>query len=225
MKILIFGATGMVGQGVLRECLQAPDVELVTTVGRSTIGTRDPKVREVIHRDLEHLQPIEAELAGFDACFFSLGASAVGLTEAEYARVNLVLPVAVAETLSRINPGMTFAYVSGTGTDSSEQGRIMWARVKGRTENALLRLPLNAYMFRPALIQPRDRIQSRTPAYRNFYSLSKPILPLLHWAFPSQIIDTRELGKAMLQVARKGNAKRVLEMKDIRAVLKPVLKS
>jgi len=220
MKILVFGATGMVGQGIVRECLQASDVELVATIVRSATGASNPKLREIVHQDLEHLQSIEAELAGFDACFFCLGSSSAGVEEAEYARINFVLPVAAAETLSRINPGMTFTYVSGTGTDRTEKGPVMWARIKGRTENALLGLFRNAYMFRPGVIQPRDGIQSKTRAYRIFYSLSKPLLPLLHWAFPNQIIDTRELGIAMLKVARQGYAKRVLEMKDIRALLR-----
>jgi uncharacterized protein YbjT (DUF2867 family) len=126
--------------------------------------------------------------------------------------------MAAAETLSRLNPEMTFIYVSGAGTDSSEKGRVMWARIKGRTENALLRLPLKAYIFRPGIIQPLDGIQSKTRAYRVLYKLTKPLLPLLRWALPNLVLSTREIGRAMLAVARRGYEKRILETSDIRAV-------
>jgi uncharacterized protein YbjT (DUF2867 family) len=162
---------------------------------------------------------LDAQMAGFDACFFCLGVSSSGMSESDYDRLTFGLTLAVATTLSRINPGMTFIYVSGAGTDTSEKGRATWARVKGRTENALLRLPLNAYMFRPGLIQPLDGIQSKTPAYRLLYGLSKPILPLLRWALPNRILTTRDIGRAMLNVARHGYEKRVLETRDIRAAV------
>ena len=189
MKVLVFGATGMVGQGVL------------------------------VRGDLRSYAEIEDELTGFDACFFCLGVSAGGMKEADYERVTYGLTLVVAEALSRVNPGMIFIYVSGTGTDSSERGRVMWARVKGRTENSLLRLPLKAYMFRPGLIQPLDGIKSKTPAYRLLYGLAKPLLPLLRWAFPNQVLTTREIGRAMLAVAKRGYEKQVLETKDIRATV------
>jgi uncharacterized protein YbjT (DUF2867 family) len=216
MKVLIFGATGMVGQGVLRECLRATDVELVAAVGRTAMGTHDAKLRKVLCADIGDLRTVEAELTGFDACFFSLGVSSSGMKEAAYERINYGLTMAVAEMLSRLNPGMTFVYVSGAGTDSSEKGRVMWARVKGRTENALLRLPLEAYMFRPGIIEPMDGIQSKTPAYRVFYKLAKPLLPLLRRALPNQVLSTRDIGQAMLAVARQGYEKRILETRDIR---------
>ena len=216
MKVLIFGATGMVGQGVLRECLRAPDVELVAAVGRSATGVHDPKLREIVHTEMGSLAAIETDLAGFDACFFSLGISAAGMKEADYARITYGLTLAAAQTLSRLNPGMTFVYVSGAGTDSSERGRVMWARVKGRTENALLRLPLKAFMFRPGLIEPLDGIQSKTRAYRVLYTLTKPLLPLLRRALPNQVLSTREIGQAVLAVARRGYEKRILETRDIR---------
>ena len=219
MKVLIFGATGMVGQGVLRECLRDSDVELVVTIGRTPSADQNPKLRGIVHRDLADLSAIEADLSGFDACFFPLGVSSSGMTEADYERVTFNLTVAVAETLSRLNPGMTFIYVSGAGTDSSEKGRIMWARVKGRTENALLSLPLKAYMFRPGIIQPLDGIKSKTTSYRIGYSLMKPVLPLLHWALPNQVLTTREIGQAMLAVAKRGYEKKILETKDIRAAV------
>lgn len=219
MKVLIFGATGMVGQGVLRECLRDPDVELVVTVGRTCTGIHDPKLREIVHRNLLDYAGMEASFEGFDACFFCLGVASSGMNEADYERVTYSFPLAAAELLSRLNPAMVFIYVSGSGTDSSEKGWSMWARVKGRAENALLRLPLNAYMFRPGFIEPLDGIQSKTPMYRRFYKVAKPILPMLRRALPSQILTTREIGQAMLIVAKRGYAKRVMETKDIRAVV------
>ena len=179
MKVLIFGATGMVGQGVLLECLRDPEVELVVTVGRTATGVRDPKLREIVHRDLQHYDGMEESLTGFDACFFCLGVASTGMKEADYERVTYGFALAAAETLSRVNPKMTFIYVSGSGTDSTERGRIMWARVKGRTENALLKLPLNAYAFRPGFIEPMDGIESKTPSYRLFYKVLGPLLPLI----------------------------------------------
>jgi uncharacterized protein YbjT (DUF2867 family) len=174
MNVLLFGATGMVGQGVLRECLLDPDVQLVKTVGRSASGVQHAKLREVVHNDLWHYQSLESQLAGFDACFFCLGVTSSGTTEENYERVTYGITMAAAEILS-LNPQMTFVYVSGTGTDSSERGRIMWARVKGKTENALLRLPFKAaYMFRPGIIAPLYGAKSRTPLYRAFYTLGKP---------------------------------------------------
>jgi uncharacterized protein YbjT (DUF2867 family) len=219
MKVLIFGATGMVGQGVLRECLCAPDVEVVATVGRGATGMHDPKLREILCADVGDLTAVESDLVGYDACFFSLGVSAAGMKEADYERITYGLTLAFAQTLSRLSPGMTFIYVSGAGTDSTERGRVMWARIKGRTENALLRLPLKPFMFRPGLIEPLDGIQSKTRAYRVLYKLAKPLLPLLRRALPNQVLSTREIGQAMLVVARRGYEKRILETKDIRAVI------
>jgi uncharacterized protein YbjT (DUF2867 family) len=216
MKVLIFGATGMVGQGVLLECLRAPDVEVVTAIGRNATGMQDPKLREIVHKDLSSYAAIDRELAGFDACFFTLGVSSAGMKEADYERITYGFTLAAAETLSRSNPEMTFIYVSGAGTDSTERGRVMWARVKGRTENALLRLPFKAFMFRPGLIEALDGIQSRTPLYRVMYLFFKPLLPLLRRAFPNQVVSTRDIGQAMLAVARHGYAKRIMETKDIR---------
>lgn len=219
MKVLIFGATGMVGQGVLRECLLDPEVELAVTVGRTATGAQDAKLREIVLADMKNYTEIEDQLAGFDACFFCLGVSSSGMKEADYARVTYDLTLAAAETLSQLNPQMTFLYVSGQGTDSSERGRTMWARVKGRTENALLRLPLKAYMFRPGMIEPLDGIKSKTPAYRLLYKICGPLLPALRWTFPNQVLSTREIGQAMLAVAKRGYEKRILETRDIRAVI------
>lgn len=220
MKVLIFGATGMVGQGVLLECLRDPAVELVATLGRSATGGRDGKLREIVHSNLLDYAGMETQLAEFDACFFCLGVASTGMKEADYERVTYGFTMAAAEALSRAHPGMTFTFVSGSGTDSTERGRMMWARVKGRTENALLRLPLKAYMFRPGFIQPLDGIQSKTPMYRTFYRVLGPVMPLLRQLFPNQILSTREIGQAMLAVARSGSEKRILEAGDIRTVLR-----
>jgi uncharacterized protein YbjT (DUF2867 family) len=221
MNVLLFGATGMVGQGVLRECLLDPDVQLVQTVGRNATGVQHAKLREVVHNDLWHYQSLEAQLSGFDACFFCLGVTSSGMTEENYERVTYGITMAAAETLSRLNPQMTFIYVSGSRSDSSERGRIMWARVKGKTENALLRLPFKAaYMFRPGIIEPLHGAKSRTPLYNVFYTLGKPLLPLIRFAFPDQILTTEQVGRAMLAVASKGFPKHILEIKDIQAAAK-----
>jgi uncharacterized protein YbjT (DUF2867 family) len=219
VKVLIFGATGMVGQGVLRECLRDPAVELAVSIVRQATGELVPKLREIVHKDMSCYAGMEDTLAGFDACFFCLGVTSSGMAEADYTRITYGFTLAAAEILSRVHLGMTFIYVSGSGTDSSEKGRSMWARIKGRTENALLRLPLSAYMFRPGFIQPMDGIQSKTPSYRVFYKVLSPLLPVLRRTMPSQILTTREIGQAMLSVARHGYEKRILETKDIRAVL------
>lgn len=216
MNVLIFGATGMVGQGVLRECLLAPDVQTVQTVGRQATGQQHPKLREVVLADLMASESIAAQLTGFDACFFCLGVSSSGMNEAAYTRLTYDLTLSVAETLARLNPAMTFVYVSGASTDSSEQGRSMWARVKGRTENALLRLPFKAaYMFRPGVIQPLNGAKSKTAAYRVAYAVMTPVMPLLKRLWPDAILSTESIGQAMLAVARHGAPKAVLEVGDI----------
>jgi uncharacterized protein YbjT (DUF2867 family) len=210
----------MVGQGVLRECLADAEVRFVQIVGRTSSSEQNPKLREVVHQDLFHYQGIEASLSGFDACFFCLGVSSSGMTEQDYERVTYGITLAAAETLCRLNPQMTFVYVSGAGTDSSERGRSMWARVKGKTENALLRLPFAAaYMFRPGIIQPLEGIRSKTRAYRVLYAIAKPLLPILKRAFPDHVLTTAEIGQAMLMVAKRGYARGVLESKDIRDAL------
>ena len=219
MNVLILGATGMVGQGVLRECLLDGGVTRVVTLGRTPTGQSHPKLRGIVHRDLLNLAPVEDQLRELDACFHCLGASAAGLSEAEYARINYELTLAVAETLVRLDPGMTFVYVSGAGTDSTERGRTMWARVKGRTENALRRLPFRAtYMLRPGLIIPMHGVRSKTRLYRIFYTVLAPILPTLKRIFPRSVITTEQLGRVMLRLARSGYSKHVLEMDDLAAM-------
>jgi uncharacterized protein YbjT (DUF2867 family) len=216
MKVILFGATGMVGQGVLRECLCAPEVDYILAVGRTATGLKNGKLRDLVHEDFLDLTAIEGDLSGFDACFFCLGVSAAGMTEEVYYRVTHDITLAAASTLVKMNPGMTFIYVSGTGTDSTEHGRTMWARVKGRTENDLLSLPFKAaYMFRPGYIQPFHGIVSKTKLYRILYTVSVPIYPLLNRLVPDYVTTTEKVGRAMIAVALRGSPKRLLENKDI----------
>lgn len=219
MNILIFGATGMVGQGVLRECLLAPDVERVVAVGRSATGQQHPKLQDLVHKDMFDYRAIESQLTGFDACFFCLGVSSVGMKEPEYKRITYDLTMAAATVLARLNPGMTFTYVTGAGTDSSERGERMWARVKGATENALMRLPFRAsYMFRPGMIQPLHGVRSKTPLYQAAIVVLKPVLGLAHRWWPDSVTTTEKMGRAMLAVARKGARKVLLDPADINAL-------
>jgi uncharacterized protein YbjT (DUF2867 family) len=216
MNVLLFGASGMVGQGVLRECLLDPEVTAVLSIVRSSTGQRHPKLREIVHQDFFDFSSIESELAGFDSCFFCLGVSSAGMSEQDYRRITFDITLAAAQTLVKLNPNMTFIYVSGAGTDSSEHGRMMWARVKGQTENALLRLPFKAaYMFRPGVIVPLHGIKSRTMLYRVPYAILGPLLPLLNRLFPKYVTTTEKLGRAMLIAAKRGAPKPVLESADI----------
>jgi uncharacterized protein YbjT (DUF2867 family) len=215
MKVVLFGATGMVGQGVLRECLRDPEVERVLVIGRRSIGNQNEKIREIVHRDFLDFSTIEDQLSGYDACFFCLGVSSVGMTEQDYTRVTYDLTMAAAEVLAKKNPGMTFIYVSGAGTDSSEKGSLMWARVKGKTENTLLKLPFKLYAFRPGYVQPLDGIKSKTKLYQALYSVAGSLYPLLRAIFPKYVTTTEQVGRAMLCVAKRGAPKRLLENEDI----------
>ena len=219
MNVLLFGATGMVGQGVLRECLLDPEVERVLSIVRGASGQQHAKLRELVHQDFLDFSAIESELSGFDACFFCLGVSSAGMKEERYRRITYDITMAAARTLARLNPGMTFIYVSGMGTDSSERGRTMWARVKGKTENDLLRLPFRAaYMFRPALIMPLHGVKSRTRLVRVTYALIGPLLPLLRAWMPKHVTTTEQVGRAMIAVAKQGWAKPVLENWEIDSI-------
>jgi uncharacterized protein YbjT (DUF2867 family) len=215
MKVVLFGATGMVGQGVLRECLLDKDVTHVLSVGRRPINQKHEKLHEIIVPDVGDLSAITGELAGFDACFFPLGVSSAGMSEERYSVLTYDLTIAVATTLAGLNPALTFVYVSGVRTDSTERGGAMWARVKGRTENALLAMFKSAYMFRPGVIQPMHGIKSRTPIYRVMYAVMGPLVPLLRKLFPGYVTTTEQVGKAMINVARRGYPKRILEPRDI----------
>ena len=258
MKVLLFGATGMVGQGVLRECLLDPGVESVLAVTRTPIKTEHPKLRQLQHQDFTNFAPVESQLTGYDACFFCLGISSVGMSEPDYRRITrdftdfstvaaeltgydatffclgvssvgmkeadyrhitYDFTLAAAGVLARQNPGMTFIYVSGTSTDSTEKGRSMWARVKGQTENALLRLPFRAaYMFRPGAILAMHGIRPKSRFYRAAYVVAAPILPVLKALFPKYVITTEQVGRAMIAVARGGAEKKLLENRDISAI-------
>jgi uncharacterized protein YbjT (DUF2867 family) len=218
MNVILFGATGMVGQGVLRECLLDPDIQQILSIVRTPTNQQDPKLHELVHADFFDYSAIESQLTGFDACLFSLGVSSAGMDEAQYTHLTYDLTLAAATTLARLNPQMTFLYVSGAGTDSTERGRTMWARVKGKTENDLLKLHFKAaYIFRPGAIQPLHGIRSKTKLYQTFYTILNPILPLLKSWFPQYITTTEQLGRAMLRVAKTGYSKPILETKDIDA--------
>jgi uncharacterized protein YbjT (DUF2867 family) len=206
----------MVGQSALRECLLDPDVVNVTSVVRSPTTPTNAKLRELVLPDFTNYSAVETELTGLDACFFCLGVASSGMSEADYTRITHDFTLAAATTLAKLNPSMTFVYVSGSGTDSTERGRIMWARVKGKTENDILKLPFKAaYMFRIGFIQPLHGIVSKTKSYRIFYQLLTPILPLLRSLFPRQILTTEQVGRAMILIAKNGFPKSVLESKDI----------
>ncbi len=213
MKVLIFGASGMVGQGVLRACLLASDVASIRVVGRSASTVQHAKLSDLVLPDLMDYFAAEkkanksraSELQGYDACFFCLGVSSGGLDEARYTELTYDLTLSVAKVLAPLNPQMTFIYVSGAGTDSSEKGRSMWARVKGRTENALMRLPFKAaVMFRPGAIVPLHGARSKTTSYRLLYTVTAPLLPLLRVLFPKQVLTTESVANAMLNIARFG---------------------
>src|SRR6202163_4415388 len=219
MKVVLFGATGMVGQGVMRECLIDLEVETVLAVGRSPTGVQNAKLREIVHDNFLDFSTIESQLAGYDACFFCLGVSSVGVSEERYRRLTYDITLAAATTLSRLNPGMVFVYVTGQGTDSTEQGRLMWARVKGKTENDLLKLPFKAaYMFRPAGIQPLHGVRSKTTWVQAIYVATAPLLSLLNRTSPNYMTTTEQVGRAMIKVARDGFPRPVLESEDINRV-------
>ncbi|WP_327286947.1 epimerase [Streptomyces sp. NBC_01198] len=216
MKVVVFGASGMVGHGVLRACLLDDEVTEVVTVGRSPLGVTHPKLREVAHADFTDLSPLAGELAGADACFYCLGVSTAGHSAEVYRRVSYDFPLAAARLLADGRPDLTFTYVSGAGTDSTEQGRVAWARVKGRTENALLAMDMRAYMFRPGWIRPMHGAVSRTRAYRVIYALTSWLYPLVHRLAPDQVTTTELLGRSMLGVVRlAGGGPHILSARDI----------
>lgn len=219
MKVIIFGTTGMVGQGVLRECLIDPEVESVLSVVRRSSGQTHQKFKELVHENFFDFSKIQNDLTGFDACFFCLGISSAGMSEAEYKRITYDITIAAAQTLLKMNPNLTFIFVSGLGTDSTEKSRTMWARIKGKTENALLQMPFKAkYMFRPGFIQPLHGITSKTKLYKVFYVLITPLYPLLKILFPKHVTTTEKIGRAMIKVAKQGASKNILTTADINEV-------
>jgi len=216
LKVLITGTTGMVGKGVLLECLENPAVSAIIIINRHSAAISHPKLKEIIHNDFYNLSAIESQLTGIDACFFCLGVSAFRMNEAVYTRITYDLTISVARALLRLNPGMAFCYVSGEGTDSSEKGGLMWARVKGKTENTLLSMPFNkAYMFRPGYIHPMFGVKSRTAWYNAIYVVFKPLYPILKALFPNRITTNQAVGKAMIAVALQKPPLKVLTPKDI----------
>lgn len=219
MQVIIFGATGMVGQGVLRECLIDTGIDRVLVVGRSPTGVRNAKLTEITHGDFTDYSAIEAQLTGFDACFFCLGVSSIGMSEDRYRHLTYDLTLAAATTLAKLNPQMTFVYVTGAGTDSTEQGSRMWARIKGKTENDLLKLPFRgAYMFRPGAIQPLHGARSKTAWVQAVYAATGPLWSALRWISPRLVTSTEQMGRAMIRVAREGYPRKVLEMEDINSL-------
>ncbi len=212
IKAIITGATGMVGEGVLHECLNHPDVESVLVINRKPCGVKHEKLKEIIHKDLFDLSSIEDQLAGYNAGYFCAGVSSVGKNEDEYKHITYDLTIQVAKTLLKLNPDMTFCYISGVGTDSTEKGRSMWARVKGKTENDLLKLPFKAaYMFRPGYIQPTKGLKNTY----NMYKVAAPFYPMWKTLFPKYVTTLREIGLAMINVTLYGSSKQILECKDI----------
>jgi len=212
IKAIITGVTGMVGEGVLHECLLHPDVEQALAISRKPTGISHPKLKEILHDNFHDLSPIADQLKNYNACFFCLGVSSVGMKEPDYHRLTYELTIHVGETLSALNPDMTFCYISGAGTDSSESGKSMWARVKGKTENRLLQLPFKkAFMFRPGYIQPTKGMKRTL----KLYALFSWMYPVWRNLFPKYVSTLKELGLAMINAAIKGYDKPILEVKDI----------
>jgi nucleoside-diphosphate-sugar epimerase len=218
IRTIISGATGMVGEGVLLECLNHPDVELVLAINRKPGGVAHPKLREIIHADFFNLAPLEPQLSGYNACFFCLGVSSVGISEEEYKHITYDLTLNMAQLLAKLNSEMTFCYVTGAGTDSSERGRIAWARVKGATENALMRLFKRSYMFRPAFMKP-------TPGQKNvksYYKLITWLYPIGRALYPAGFCTLQEVGRAMINAVGEGYPRQILDVKDIVRLAKVV---
>ncbi len=217
IRAIITGATGMVGEGVLHECLLHPDVEAVLVINRRPCNVVHPKLTEIIHKDFYDLGSIEASLQGYNACFFCLGVTSIGLNEEQYHRLTYDLTMNVANVLARLNPDMIFCYVSGSGTDGTEKGRSMWARVKGKTENHLIQLPFKkAYMFRPGFMRPTPGLKNTLKGYAAFTWL----YPVLRKLFPGFVSTLGEVGIAMIKSVSRGYEKQVLEVRDIVALAK-----
>ena len=213
IKAIITGTTGMVGEGVLHECLNHPDVEAVLIINRKHLDLEHPKLKEIIHKDFYDLSSIEDQLSDYNACFFCLGTTSIGKNEEDYTRITYTLTKTFADTLVKLNPEMTFCYISGSGTDSSERGKTMWARVKGKTENYILNLGFSkAFMFRPAMIIPTKGLKNTLKMYKYF----APVIPVFKLFFPKYICSLKEIGLAMINCVTKGYEKKVLEVNDIK---------
>ncbi|MBY3620950.1 epimerase [Acinetobacter sp. CUI P1] len=217
MKVIIFGATGMVGLSALRECILDDRVQEIITIGRKQPEQEHIKLKSIELEDVSDLQRIEHEIIGFDTCLFCLGVSSQGMKEDEYRRITYDITLSVAETLVRLNPLMTFLYVSGSGTDSSERGRSMWARVKGKTENDLLQLPFKAaYMFRPGIILPSNGVKSKTKLYQFLYDVLRPFYPILRKL--KGTVTSEQLGQAMIEVVSTGYPNPIIESNEIKKI-------
>lgn len=212
IKAIITGSTGMVGEGILHECLLHPEVDSVLVINRKPCALKQEKLKEIVHKDFYDLSAIENHLAGYNACYFCAGVSSVGKKEEEYKRITYDLTMNFADKLVKLNSDLNFCYVSGLGTDSTEKGRIMWARVKGKTENDLMKLPFrDSYMFRPGFIRPTKGLKNAYKAY-NFFT---PFYPIFRKLFPKYVVTLEEIGLAMINVTLFGSDKKVLECKDI----------
>lgn len=217
VKAIITGSTGMVGEGVLHECFHHPDVESVLVINRRSCGVNHPKLKEIIHKDFSDFTAIENELSGYNAAYLCMGVSSVGMKEDKYRYLTYDLTMALAKPLAKLNPDITITYVSGYATDSTEKGRSMWARVKGKTENDIINLPIKAgYAFRPFLITPTKGLKNTYTAYK----VMKPLLPVFRFLFPRFVSSLKEIGLAMIHVTLNGYDKKVLEVKDIVKVAK-----
>ncbi|MBS1734074.1 MAG: epimerase [Bacteroidetes bacterium] len=212
LSVILTGATGMVGEGVLHECLQHPSVEKVLVLTRKPCGINHPKLKEIIHANFFDIQPLEEQLTGYNSCFFCLGVSSVGMDEEKYFQATYILTTHFAQTLAALNPGMTFCYVSGAGTDSTEKGKRMWARIKGKTENALVKLPFKkVYNFRPGIIEPTKGLKNTL----SFYKYLGWLLPVIRLLLPRYISSLKQLGMAMINASSHGYEKNILEIPDI----------
>jgi uncharacterized protein YbjT (DUF2867 family) len=212
IRAIVTGATGMVGEGIMHECLQHPQVEAVLIINRKPLGIKHPKLKEIIHANFFDFSSIEKQLTGYNACYFGLGVSSVGMKEQEYYKLTYTLTMHIAETLSRLNPGMTFCYVSGAGTDSTEKGNSMWARIKGKTENDLMKLPFRqVYAFRPGFIKPTKGLMNA----HKFYKYILWMFPIGRALFPNGFCTLKELGLAMINVTNQGYSSKIITGKDI----------
>lgn len=216
MKVIVTGATGMVGKGVLLECLDHPEITEVLSISRKNLPMQHPKLKELIHGDFTNFEPVASQLAGFDACYHSMGVSSAGMSEEDFTRLTYDVSMSLAKSYQKNNPDGVFTYVSGVGTDSTEKSRTMWARVKGKTENDLLKLGFKgAYMYRPGGIIPLRGIKSSTRMYQFFYDYFMWLLNLIKWLSPNSVVNTTQIGASMINVTIGGYEKTVLEPKDI----------
>lgn len=216
IKVIITGSTGMVGKGVLLECLEDPSIESVLLINRKSVGIEHEKIKELLQEDFQNLSPLREELTGYDACYFCLGVSAYRMKEKEYNDITYKMTLHLAKLLSDINPEMSFCYVSGLGTDSSGKARSMWARVKGKTENAILKLPFKStYLFRPGYIHPMKGIKSQTSSYNTMYSILKPFYPIFKLIVPNKVTSSVNVGKAMIYTSKHSIDANILYNKEI----------